>query len=292
MANLLKGMPLAENIKNQIRTIIWVEKLEPRLDVILVGNDPASEIYVKKKEEACKLVGIKSVVHCFKSDEEEIVVDRIKLLGNWRESNGILVQLPLPVGWDDNKIFDAISPLKDVDVFNPENIGLLVQNRPRFLPPTPRGIRELIVGNGLSFFGQHVVVINRSNIIGKPLSSMLIQDNGDFANATVTVCHINTPPERLKRICLTADIIVVAVGIPNFLTADMVKENQVIIDVGINRVEGKVVGDAHPEIMDKVAYITPVPGGVGPLTVAMLLYNTLEAARLQFLTKYCQCHFS
>lgn len=280
MAKLLKGTPLAENIKTQIRKIIQEENLHPRLDVILVGENPASEIYVKKKEEACKSVGIQSVVHR-EAVDIYYAINLIKFLNSNPYCNGILVQLPLPVGWDDNKIFDAISPLKDVDVFNPENIGLLVQNRPRFLPPTPRGIRELILGNGLTLFGQHVVVINRSNVVGKPLSSMLIQDNGEFANATVTVCHINTPPERLKQICLTADVIVVAVGIPNFLTADMVKENQVIIDVGINRVEGKVVGDAHPEIMDRVAAITPVPGGVGPLTVAMLLYNTLEAARLQ-----------
>lgn len=279
MAILLKGSPIAENIKNQIRKAIQEENLHPRLDVFLVGNDPASEIYVKKKEEACKSVGIQSRVH--RQQTQQNVINWITFLNGHSDCNGILVQLPLPVGWEDYKIFDNISPLKDVDVFNPENIGLLVQNRPIFLPPTPRGIRELIVGNGLSFFGQHVVVINRSNIVGKPLSSMLIQDNGDFANATVTVCHINTPPERLKQICLTADIIVVAVGIPNFLTADMVKENQVIIDVGINRVAGKVVGDAHPEIMDKVRAISPVPGGVGPLTVAMLLYNTLEAARLQ-----------
>lgn len=279
MAILLKGSPIAENIKNQIRKAIQEENLHPRLDVFLVGNDPASEIYVKKKEEACKSVGIQSRVH--RQQTQQNVINWITFLNGHSDCNGILVQLPLPVGWEDYKVFDNISPLKDVDVFNPENIGLLVQNRPIFLPPTPRGIRELIVGNGLSFFGQHVVVINRSNIVGKPLSSMLIQDNGDFANATVTVCHINTPPEQLKQICLTADIIIVAVGIPNFLTADMVKENQVIIDVGINRVEGKVVGDAHPEIMDKVRAITPVPGGVGPLTVAMLLYNTLEAARLQ-----------
>lgn len=281
MANLLKGAPLAENIKNQIRKIIQEENLHPRLDVILVENDPASEVYVRKKEEACKSVGIQSEVHRFKADQQRKVLTMLEFLYSHESCNGILVQLPLPVGWDDNKIFDYINPIKDVDVFHPENIGLLVQNRPRFLPPTPHGIRELILRNGLTLFGQHVVVINRSNVVGKPLSSMLIQDNGEFANSTVTVCHINTPPERLKQICLTADVIVVAVGIPNFLTADMVKENQIIIDVGINRVEGKVVGDAHPEIIDKVGSITPVPGGVGPLTVAMLLYNTVEAARLQ-----------
>ena len=281
MTNLLKGTPLAENIKNQIRKLIQEENLYPRLDVILVGENPASEIYVRKKEEACKSVGIQSQVHHFNVDQQRKVMNMLEFLYSHDPCNGILVQLPLPDGWDDFKIFDYINPLKDVDVFHPENIGLLVQNRPRFLPPTPRGIRELILGNGLTLFGQHVVVINRSNVVGKPLSSMLIQDNGAFANSTVTVCHINTPPERLKQICLTADIIVVAVGIPNFLTADMVKENQIIIDVGINRIEGKVVGDTHPEILDKVGSITPVPGGVGPMTVAMLLYNTVEAARLQ-----------
>jgi len=285
MTILLKGLPIAENVKNQIRTAICYEKLHPQLNVILVGDDPASSIYVKRKQEACSSVGIRSEAHFFQLDQEQAVLEKIHQLNLDADCNGILVQLPLPKGWDEYRIFETINPLKDVDVFNPVNVGLLLQNRPRFLPPTPHGVRELIIQNGLTLRGQHVVVINRSNIVGKPLSSMLMQDNGEYANATVTVCHDNTPPAQLKELCLMADIIVVAVGIPNFLTEEMVRPHQVVIDVGINRFENKIVGDCHPAVAEKVASISPVPGGVGPMTVAMLLYNTLEAARLQCGTK-------
>jgi len=281
MALLLKGLPIAENVKNKIRTIIQDEKLTPRLDVILVGEDSASAIYVKKKQEACASVGIQSEIHNFKADQQRQVLTMLQFLYGHDPCSGILVQLPLPDGWDSFRIFDYINPIKDVDVFHPDNVGLLVQNRPRFLPPTPHAVRELIVQNGLPLRGQHVVVINRSNVVGKPLSSMLMQDNGEYANSTVTVCHDNTPSHQLKGLCLAADIIVVAVGIPDFLTEDMVKPHQIIIDVGINRVNGKVVGDCHIAVTDKVRAITPVPGGVGPMTVAMLLHNTVEAARLQ-----------
>lgn len=284
MANLLKGLPIAQKIKCEVHASIRALNLKPRLDVILVGDNAASEIYVKKKQEACRTSGIKSEVARYGLNHETLVLQQIMMLNESPDTHGILIQLPLPPEWDHNRIFDSISPLKDVDVFNPINIGLLVQNRPRFLPPTPHAVREIIVQNGLTLRGQHVVVINRSNIVGKPLSSMLIQDNGEYANATVTVCHDNTPPARLKEICLSADIIVVAVGIPDFLTPDMVKSHQVIIDVGINRIGGKVVGDVQADAAEKVASITPVPGGVGPVTVAMLLYNTLEAARLQCTT--------
>ncbi len=278
---LLKGQPIADNVKERLRQVVLTEGLSPRLDVILVGEDAASAIYVKRKQEACKSVGIQSILHQFSSRDETAVLEQIRILNKVKECNGILVQLPLPRGWDNQKIFETINPLKDVDVFHPENVGLLLQNKPRFLPPTPHGIRELMVQSGLSLRGQHVVVINRSNIVGKPLSSMLIQDNGEYANATVTVCHDNTPPAQLKQLCLIADIIVVAVGIPEFLTEDMVKSGQVVIDVGINRVDGKIVGDCHAAVASKVGLISPVPGGVGPMTVAMLLYNTVEAARLQ-----------
>jgi methylenetetrahydrofolate dehydrogenase (NADP+)/methenyltetrahydrofolate cyclohydrolase len=281
MALLLKGLPIAENIKNTLRTTIYAEKLTPRLSVILVGDDPASSIYVKRKQEACESVGIKSNVCHFQTNQEKEVVSMIESLNLNPLCNGILVQLPLPKSWNSSKIFETINPLKDVDVFNPVNVGLLLQNRPRFLPPTPHGIRELIIQNGLPLRGQHVVVINRSNIVGKPLSSMLIQDNGEYANSTVTVCHDNTPAPQLKELCLIADIIVVAVGIPNFLTEDMVKHSQVVIDVGINRINGKIVGDTHPTVVEKVRAISPVPGGVGPMTVAMLLHNTVEACKLQ-----------
>lgn len=281
MTILLDGNKIAADIKAELKEEISKLSVQPRLDVILVGDHPPSKVYVKKKCLACEEVGIKSQVHFADATQEKEVISLIrnKLNKNWLV-DGILVQLPLPESWNVNNIFDAIHPDKDVDVFNPVNVGLLVQNRPKFLPPTPHAVQQIFKRSGLQLAGKHVVVINRSNIVGKPLSSMLIQDNGLYDNATVTVCHINTPPEILKEICLSADVIVVAVGIPNFLTADMVREDQIIIDVGINRIgEKKIVGDAHPEINGKVAYLTPVPGGVGPCTVAMLLYNAVEAAK-------------
>lgn len=282
MAKILDGLALANTYKTRLREMLDTRKAKPRLDVILVGQDPASKIYVNKKRDACAEVGIESNVHNCSCDNlwEAFALTKqlIKDLNRNSKVNGILVQLPLP--FSNEEIFDIISPMKDVDVFSPENVGLLVQNRARFLPPTPLAVQKLILDNGFSLKGKHVVVINRSDVVGKPLSSMLIQDNV-FANATVTVCHNNTPPEILKQICLSADIIVVAVGIPNFLTTDMVKEHHVVIDVGINRLGKKIVGDVHPAVKDKVLAISPVPGGVGPMTVAMLLYNTADAANLQ-----------
>jgi len=277
---ILDGAALARTYKGQTMTNILEKNVQPRLDVILVGDDKASEIYVKKKQEACNEVGIDSEIHRFSESEEIEACQKIIYLGEHYKVSGILIQLPLPPSWNINRVFDLIDPRKDVDVFSPVNVGLLVQNRPRFLPPTPLAVQKLIVDYGLTFKGKHVVVINRSNVVGKPLSSMLIQDNV-FANATVTVCHDNTPHEILKQICLSADIIVVAVGIPNFLTPDMVKEHQVIIDVGITRQGKKIVGDADPSIKEKVFAISPVPGGVGPMTVAMLLHNTVQAAILR-----------
>lgn len=280
MTKLLDGLALANIYKEKIKATIKEFDLKPRLDVVLVGDDEASKIYIKKKCEACNEVGIRSEFRIFSEKEFLKAQDYIYFLNCQEKVNGILVQLPLPKSCNPNEVFDIINPIKDVDVFSPINVGLLVQNRPRFLPPTPLAVQKLILDNGLTIQGKHVVVINRSNVVGKPLSSMLIQDNV-MANATVTVCHDNTPPEILKQICLSADIIVVAVGIPGFLTADMTREHQIIVDVGITRVGKKVLGDAHPSIKDKVAAITPVPGGVGPMTVAMLLYNTVEAAKLQ-----------
>lgn len=280
MTKLLDGLALANIYKEKIKATIKELDLKPRLDVVLVGDDGASKIYIKKKCESCDEVGIKSKSHIFSEKEFLHAKEHVTWLSCMHEVSGILVQLPLPKSCNPDEIFDIINPLKDVDVFSPTNVGLLVQNRPRFLPPTPLAVQKLILDNGLTIQGKHVVVINRSNVVGKPLSSMLIQDNL-MANATVTVCHDNTPPEILKQICLSADIIVVAVGIPGFLTVDMIKEHQIVIDVGITRVGKKVLGDAHPSIKDKVMAFSPVPGGVGPLTVAMLLYNTVEAAKLQ-----------
>jgi methylenetetrahydrofolate dehydrogenase (NADP+)/methenyltetrahydrofolate cyclohydrolase len=282
MTKLLDGLILAKKVQDEVCKVIREKNICPRLDVLLVGNNPASEIYVNKKREACMAVGINTHVHRFnETDDVTLVKDRISLLNEDSLVNGILVQLPLPKHYNIDHIFDLIAPFKDVDVFNPVNVGLLVQNRPRFIPPTPSAIRELLHANGITLKGKHVLIISRSNIIGKPLSSMLIQDNGEYANATVTVVHDQTPFEELKKICLITDIIVVAVGIPEFLTCDMVTENHVIIDVGISRVGKKIVGDVHPEVCNKVAWVSKVPGGVGPLVVSFLLKNTLKAYLLQ-----------
>ncbi len=278
MAEIISGKIIACASNYEIAKKLSEIKCDPRLDVLLVGNDPRSEVYVRNKQKLCEELGIKSVLHRPRSEAE--TVDTICQLNQLKECNGILVQLPLPKDYNATLIFDLIDPLKDVDVLNPVNVGLLVQNRARFLPPTPHAVRRLIK-YVTTLPGKHVVVINRSIIVGKPLSSMLIQDDAEYANSTVTVCHDQTPAAQLKELCLHSDIIVVAVGIPNFLTADMTTEQHVIIDVGINDVEGKIVGDVHPFVKEKVKYITPVPGGVGPVTVSMLMYNTVEAARLQ-----------
>ena len=280
MANVLDGNAISQLIKDEIKAEINELNIKPKLCVILVGDNAASKIYVKKKCEACALVGIESETYYFTEDEYLNVKAKVNELNYDDSVHGILIQLPLPKDWDQNTVFNIINPKKDVDVFNPINVGLLVQNRPRFLPPTPQAVQQIFKRSNLSLAGKHVVVINRSNIVGKPLSNMLIQDDGLYANATVTVCHDNTPPEILKQICLSADVIVVAVGIPDFLTTDMVTERQVIIDVGITRVGKKIVGDVHPDVQNKVSWITTVPGSVGPCTIACLLVNTLEAFKM------------
>lgn len=287
-AKILDGKLVAEAIKHELVDEIAQLQYKPKLAVVLVGKDDASEIYVSKKCEACAELGIGSEVHRFEEEASEYIMPELKIrqkileLNADAEVNGILIQLPLPKHFNGNFLFDIMDPMKDVDVFHPYNVGLLVQNRPRFLPPTPHGVCQILARNNLPLQGKHVVVINRSNVVGKPLSSMLIQDNGLYANATVTVCHDQTPANELKRICLSADIIAVAVGIPGFLTPDMVKEDQIVIDIGITRIGKKIVGDVGAGVKEKVSHITLVPGGVGPCTVAMLLYNTVLAARLQY----------
>jgi methylenetetrahydrofolate dehydrogenase (NADP+) / methenyltetrahydrofolate cyclohydrolase len=274
---IIDGNLIAQAVRNETKSEVVKLGITPRLDVVLMGDNSASEIYVKKKIKACEEIGVFWCVH---RPQTEAKLFSVLHEVNELKNNAVIVQLPLPNNFPISRVFEGIKPVKDVDVFHPENVGLLVQNRPRFLPPTPHAVHRLI-SHVTTLNSKHVVVINRSNIVGKPLSSMLIQDNGEYANSTVTVCHDQTPPEQLKSICLSADIIVVAVGIPNFLTPDMVTEKQVIIDVGINRLEDKIVGDVHPFVKDKVQWTTPVPGGVGPVTVAMLLHNTVEAFKLQ-----------
>jgi methylenetetrahydrofolate dehydrogenase (NADP+)/methenyltetrahydrofolate cyclohydrolase len=213
-------------------------------------------------------------------------MDHIFKLLDWLNEDcsihGILVQLPLPKEIDQYQVFDHINPLKDVDVFVPENVGLLLQGRPRFVPCTPAAIQELLTRNKIPIEGKKVTIINRSDVVGKPLKSLLIQNN-EQANATVTICHDHTPPELLRDTCLASDIIVVAVGKPKFLTAEMVPVGAVVVDVGINRIEGsnKIVGDVDFEaVSGKASWISPVPGGVGPMTISCLLKNVLTAQQL------------
>ncbi len=289
-AKLIDGKAIATKIRKDIafRVELFKNKyhITPTLAVILASEDPASQVYVRHKQKACEQVGIKSLLITPYTKSTDCAFERLKeeiiKLNNNTAVHGILCQLPLPKTLQKytTAVFDLISPLKDVDVFHPTNVGLMVQNRPRFLPCTPQGIQKMLEYSGISLDGKQVVVINRSDIVGKPLSSMLIQDT-EGGNATVTVCHDRTKPKELKKITLTADIIVVAVGIPQFLSVDMVSPGAVVIDVGITRVGKKIVGDVDFVPVSEIASaISPVPGGVGPMTVTMLLENTLKAAEL------------
>jgi len=285
MANFIDGTAIAAQIEQEIKVGVDAfkerNKRSPCLAVALLGDDAASKIYVSKKQQACERVGITSFRPSLPIGTlpSANLCACLEMLNKASHIDGILLQLPLPPEYGDwRNYFCRISPRKDVDVFHPENVGLLVQGRPRFEPCTPQGIREMLTRSGISFKGKHVVVINRSDVVGKPLSSMLIQDCDQWANATVTVCHDSTPHELLRTICLSADIIVVAVGKPGFLTTDMVLPRQVVVDVGTTRIGKKLLGDVDPKVYDLVKWVTPVPGGVGPLTVAMLLRNTLKAA--------------
>jgi methylenetetrahydrofolate dehydrogenase (NADP+)/methenyltetrahydrofolate cyclohydrolase len=281
---LIDGVSIAADIRKELKKKVAEFKAEtnvtPTLVALMVGNNPASQIYVQKKLAACDEVGILAYRVEAKEDEDDLA-KQIHRLNNDDSVNGYILQLPLPTGWRPDNFFSLFDPQKDVDVFHPENVGLLVQGRPRFKPCTPHGIQVMLHRSGIRVAGKKVVVINRSNVVGKPLSSMLIQECDDYANATVTVCHDRTPPSILKSITQTADIVIVAVGKPGFLTADMIQPGDGVVDVGITRVNGKVLGDADPDIRQVAAWVTPVPGGVGPMTVAMLLENTLAAAKLQ-----------
>jgi methylenetetrahydrofolate dehydrogenase (NADP+)/methenyltetrahydrofolate cyclohydrolase len=241
-----------------------------------VGDDPASEVYVRNKRRDCEEVGLSSRLEKLPAESTQAaLLAVIDQLNNDSRVHGILVQLPLPKQINTEAILAAVSPAKDVDAFHPENVGRLVQGRPVFLPCTPQGVVELLKRNHITTAGKHVVVVGRSDIVGKPLSIMLAQKGAD---ATVTLCHSRTVD--LPSVTRLADILVVAIGRPNFITADMVRPGATVVDVGINRVESGLVGDVDYEAVSKVAgAITPVPGGVGPLTRVMLLVNTLTAAR-------------
>ncbi len=275
---LLDGKKLSSKIKENLKkeTAEFVEKngVTPGLAVILVGDDPASHTYVSMKARACKEVGIYSVLHEMPSTvTEEDVLSTIRMINENPKIHGLLVQLPLPGHIDSTKILEAVSPKKDVDGFHPFNLGKLVAGLDTFAPCTPLGVMELLAEHGVDVKGKDCVVVGASNIVGKPMASLLLN-----AGATVDICHIFT--KDLKEHTKKADMIFVGVGKPNLITADMVKEGVVVVDIGINRVGDKLVGDADfDSIAPKCSYITPVPGGVGPMTIAILLSNTLKAAK-------------
>jgi methylenetetrahydrofolate dehydrogenase (NADP+)/methenyltetrahydrofolate cyclohydrolase len=282
-ARLLDGKQLAQQIRSELAEevveFIQNNAVVPCLAAVLIGNDPASEVYVRNKRRACEAVGIESQLHRleFNATTEELL-KLVAKLNKDEAVHGILVQLPLPPSIDASRILLAVSPAKDVDAFHPENVGRLVQGRPRFLPCTPQGVQQLLMRTGVEIAGRHVVVLGRSDIVGRPLSIMLSQ-RGPGGDATVTLCHSRT--RDLGSVTRLADILVVAIGRPKFVTAEMVKPGAVVVDVGINRTDDGVVGDVDFDAVREVASaITPVPGGVGPLTIAMLLRNTLAAARV------------
>jgi methylenetetrahydrofolate dehydrogenase (NADP+)/methenyltetrahydrofolate cyclohydrolase len=281
-ATILDGKQLAQQIRSEqteeIVEFIQNNGVVPCLAAVIVGDDPASEVYVRNKRKACEAVGIDSQLHRLPGNAPtDDLLKLIAKLNKDHEVHGILVQLPLPKQIDASRVLSAVSPAKDVDAFHPENVGRLVQGRPRFLPCTPQGVQQLLVRSGVDVAGQHVVIIGRSDIVGRPLSIMLSQ-RGKGADATVTLCHSRTPD--LPAVAKSADILIVAIGQARFVTADMVQPGAVVVDVGINRTDSGVVGDVDFDAVREVAgAITPVPGGIGPLTIAMLLRNTLSAAQ-------------
>ena len=271
--SIIDGKALVEQTRKEIKEKIKELGKKPGLAVIIVGENPASKIYVKKKVEACSEVGILSEKYELPDDvSEKELFELIEKLNRNDKINGILVQLPLPEHINEDAVINAIVPEKDVDGFHPANVGRMLIGQDTFVSATPKGIIRLIESTGKEIEGKHAVVIGRSNIVGKPTAILLLQKN-----ATVTVCHSRT--KDIEEITKQADIIVVAIGKPKFLKADMVKENVIVIDVGINRVNGKLFGDVDfDEVKKKASFITPLPGGVGPMTIAMLLENTLKAA--------------
>ncbi|MBO6230294.1 MAG: bifunctional methylenetetrahydrofolate dehydrogenase/methenyltetrahydrofolate cyclohydrolase FolD [Ruminiclostridium sp.] len=277
MAKIIDGKAVSQKIKDEVRAEIERDKLTVGLAVIIVGNDPASRVYVNNKKKACEACGIKSYEYALPEETtEKELRELVRTLNDDPNVNGILVQLPLPKHITEKKIIKTISPKKDVDAFHAENVGRIVIGNYAFLPCTPAGVMELIHSTGTDVDGKECVVIGRSNIVGKPMAMLLLHEN-----ATVTICHSHT--KDLAEVCRCADILVSAVGKADFVTADMVKEGAVVIDVGMNRnAENKLCGDVKfDEVEPKASYITPVPGGVGPMTIAMLMKNTLMAKRLQ-----------
>lgn len=275
MAQILDGKALAKKIKEQVAAEAAALPRKPGLAVVLVGEDPASQVYVRSKEKDCEECGILNLGCKLPAEtSEEELLALIAQMNADPAVDGILVQLPLPRHIDEGKVLRAISPAKDVDCFHPKNVGEMIVGDPICWPCTPFGVMELLREYGISENGKHCVVLGRSNIVGKPMALLLLRDNG-----TVTVCHSRTPD--LKEQCLRADILVSAVGKVNLVTADMVKEGAVVIDVAMNRNDaGKLCGDVdYAAVAEKASFITPVPGGVGPMTRAILMRNVLAAAK-------------
>ncbi len=278
MAELIDGKKISTDIKDELKEEVSKLKAEGRevtLAVILVGDDPASAVYVKNKKKACEYIGIKSLSYELPAETtEDELLELIEKLNGDDTVNGILVQLPLPRHIDEKKVIRTISPKKDVDGFHPENVGALLIGEPGFVSCTPAGIIELLKRSNVEIEGKECVVIGRSNIVGKPMGVLLLRENG-----TVTIAHSRT--KDLKEICKRADILVAAVGKPKMITAEYIKEGAVVIDVGIHRMDnGKLCGDVDfDDVESHVSKITPVPGGVGPMTIAMLMYNCIASVR-------------
>lgn len=279
MTKIIDGKSISSFVKDKIReevSYLKANSITVGLAVIIVGEDQASQLYVANKRKACENLGIMSETHYLpENTSQKELLELVDNLNKDKNINGILVQLPLPAHLDEKVVINAILPEKDVDAFHPVNVGKIMQGDYDFVPCTPAGIMEMLKYEDIDLTGKHCVIIGRSNIVGKPMAMLMLHKN-----ATVTICHSKT--ENLKDICKQADILVVAIGKPNFVNSDYVKPGAVVIDVGINRVDGKFCGDVDFEdVVDKVSAITPVPGGVGPMTIAMLMKNTLTAALKQ-----------
>ncbi len=281
MAQIINGKEVSAKVRAEVAAETAQLKenkgLKVGLAVVIVGNDPASRVYVNNKKKACEEVGFQSFEYALDENvTEEQLLDLVNVLNRDNRVNGILVQLPLPAHINETAVINAISPEKDVDAFHPVNVGKIMIGDYSFLPCTPAGVMELIASTGTEISGKSCVVVGRSNIVGKPMAMLLLHKSG-----TVTICHSKTT--NLKEICLGADILVVAVGKAKFITGDMIKEGAVVIDVGMNRLDnGKLCGDVDFDSAEKKAsFITPVPGGVGPMTISMLMRNTLTAAKQQ-----------
>jgi len=287
MTKVILGKDVSAEIYAELRKKIEDLKskgVTPGLAVVLVGDDPASQVYVRKKGEMCEELGMKSLTVRMPADTtQEQLMAKVDELNKDPSIHGFLVQLPLPSHLDEEMVINAIDPDKDVDCFHPRNVGRVLIGDPIFLPATPAGVQQMLVRSGIETAGKHVVIIGRSNIVGKPLAAMLVQ-RGAGADMTVTIAHSRT--KDLPSITRQADILIVAIGKPRFVTADMVKEGAVVIDVGTNRIDdpthpngSRLVGDVdYDSVKDKTSAITPVPGGVGPMTICMLMANAVKAA--------------